>query len=86
MALHERTLFLPADVTVVRFGEAGVRLGCAVVHDSDGQIAIAFGSGVPPNRVRYNEEGVLWIRGHHRNGTPAAEALLAAFKLSQMRE
>jgi len=86
MALHERTLGHGMKMTVIREEGDGVVCGFVGGHTTDGRIKVVVGSPAIEYWVSYAHEGVVWIRGHAREGEPAAEALLAANKLSRMRE
>lgn len=86
MALHEQSVEEGVEVTLVRLEGDGLIRGYTVGHDVDGRILVHCGPAVINLRLSYSQEGVRWIRRHARDGTPAAEALLAAFKLSRMLE
>jgi len=86
MALHERAIEAGEKVTLARLSGYGVISGRVVRHTTDGAILVRCPGASLDYYVEYADEGVDWIRGWARDGTPAAEALLGAFKLSRMHE
>lgn len=86
MALHERSLKEGDKVTLARMGSANVIRGFVEGHDADGRPIVSCSPTTINFRIVYSDEGIRWIRGHVRDGTRDAEALLAAHKISRMVE
>lgn len=85
MALHERSVKRGDEITFIRRDADNTLRGLVVGHARNGDIEVTVGRKFL-HLVSYSEEGVRWIRGHHREGTRAVEALLAADKLARMVE